>query len=307
MEALDMFFKEVGKMTNEYSQKEKCEMPSLYTKVKENKNFIELIEKMNTGTQIEANDFEEFASQLDIPDSLNKALEEADPKDPLSAIMLTDIPLEIETECVALLRNKLFSLLPTDRDIYAKIFAKELDSKLYCEFDVLSYIYEKGYEIYFLENSITAYMDAVIEVFAEFNIDLVDHLKEESDFEPEFGDYNDFRAKKYANKSKAIEKKTLEGEKPSTEEISETLLSIFKDNKTILNKFLSRIKNKSGVKVIIEVQALMELRKIRNEDVNRPLWSEISKIQNVGTESNWNTVLNSKHTSQVKAIISEYQ
>lgn len=91
------------------------------------------------------------------------------------------------------------------------------------------------------------------------------------------------------------------------EKVSVLLLGIFKGDVIILNKFLSRIKNKSGVKVVIEVQALMELKKIRKEDVNRPLWTEISKIQNVGTESNWNAVLNSKHISQVKAIISEYQ
>lgn len=92
-----------------------------------------------------------------------------------------------------------------------------------------------------------------------------------------------------------------------TEKVSALLLSIFKDDTAILNKFLSRIKGKSGVKVVTEVQALMELKKVRKEDVNRPLWTEISKIQNVGTESNWNAVLNSKHVSQVKAITSEYQ
>lgn len=92
-----------------------------------------------------------------------------------------------------------------------------------------------------------------------------------------------------------------------TEKVSALLLSIFKGDVTMLNKFLSRIKGKSGVKVAIEVQALMKLNKVRKEDVNRPLWTEISKIQNIGTESNWNTVLNSKHISQVEAIISEYQ
>ena len=117
MDTINIFFKEVSKITNEYSQKEKCEMPSLYNKVKENKDFIELIDKMKAGTQIEANDFEKFA--------------EANPKDPLSVIMLPDIPLDIEMECVSLLRNKLFSLLPADRDIYAKIFARELDAKLF--------------------------------------------------------------------------------------------------------------------------------------------------------------------------------
>lgn len=40
MEALNIFFNEVSKITNEYSQKGECEMPSLYNKVKENKNFF---------------------------------------------------------------------------------------------------------------------------------------------------------------------------------------------------------------------------------------------------------------------------
>ena len=88
---------------------------------------------------------------------------------------------------------------------------------------------------------------------------------------------------------------------------SENLLSIFKNDQKILDAFLLRIKGKSGVKVVIEVQALMKLNKIRKEDINRPLWTEISKIQNIGTESNWNTVLNSKHTLQVEAIVNEYQ
>lgn len=307
MEALNVFFKEVNKITNEYSQKGKCEFSSIFNQAKENKDFIELTEKRKAGSEIQISDIERLAEKLVIPESIAKAFETINPQDPFSIFMLPDVSIELEKKSISLLRNKLFSLSPRDRDIYARIFAREFDSKLYCEFDAISYIYENGYKVYFLENSITAYMDSVIEVFAEFDINLVEYLKEESDFEPEFGDYNDFRAKKYANKSEAIEKQILEGEKPSTEEISETLLSIFKGDKTILNKFLSRIKNRTGVKVIIEIQALMELRKIRNEDVNRPLWSEISKIQNVGTESNWNTVLNSKHSSQIKAIISEYQ
>ncbi len=88
---------------------------------------------------------------------------------------------------------------------------------------------------------------------------------------------------------------------------SENLLSIFKNDKETLDIFLLRIKGKSGVKVVVEVQALMKLNKIRKEDINRPLWMELSKIQNIGTESNWNSVLSSKHTQQVEAIVNEYQ
>lgn len=88
---------------------------------------------------------------------------------------------------------------------------------------------------------------------------------------------------------------------------SEELLSIFRNDKKILETFLFRIKGESGVKVVIEVQALMELNKIRKEKVNRPLWMELSKIQDIGTESNWNSVLNSKHIKQVKAVVNEYQ
>lgn len=88
---------------------------------------------------------------------------------------------------------------------------------------------------------------------------------------------------------------------------SEELLSIFRNDKKILDTFLFRIKGESGVKVVIEVQALMELNKIRKEKVNRPLWKELSKIQYIGTESNWNSVLNNKHIKQVKAVVNEYQ
>lgn len=259
MEALNIFFNEVSKITNEYSQKGECEMPSLYNKVKENKNFIELVDKMKAGILIEANDFEEFAIQIEIPDSLNKSFEETDPEDPFSAIMLSDVPLEIEKECVALLRNKLFSLLPTDRDIYAKIFARELDSKLFCEFDVISYIYEKGYEVRFLENSITAYIDSVIEVFAEFHINLVEYLKEDSEFDPTFGNYNNFCANKYLNESKTkanvsaedslvgINHSCAEPENiPSTNELStkdeysEELIKLFHGNTHLLSDLIGK-------------------------------------------------------------------
>lgn len=259
MEALNIFFNEVSKITNEYSQKGECEMPSLYNKVKENKNFIELVDKMKAGILIEANDFEEFAKQLEIPDSLNKSFEETDPEDPFSAIMLSDVPLEIEKECVTLLRNKLFSLLPTDRDIYAKIFARELDSKLFCEFDVISYIYEKGYEVRFLENSITAYIDSVIEVFAEFHINLVEYLKEDSEFDPTFGNYNNFCANKYLNESKTKANVSAEdslvginhsctepenipitNELSTKDEYSEELIKLFHGNTHLLSDLIGK-------------------------------------------------------------------
>ena len=53
MEALNIFFKEVNKITNEYSQKEKCEMPSVFNQAKENKDFIELTEKIKAGSEIQ--------------------------------------------------------------------------------------------------------------------------------------------------------------------------------------------------------------------------------------------------------------
>lgn len=216
MEALNIFFKEVNKITNEYSQKEKCEMPSVFNQAKENKDFIELTEKIKAGSEIQISDIERFAEKLVIPDSIAKAFEAISPQDLFSIFMLPDVGFELENECISLLRNKLFSLSPIDRDIYAGIFAREFDSKLYCEFDVIDYIYEKGYITYPLEHSITAYMDAVIETFAEFNINLVEYLKKDSDFEQEFGDYNDFRAKKYAEKSTPEKEETPEDASEAT-------------------------------------------------------------------------------------------
>lgn len=90
-------------------------------------------------------------------------------------------------------------------------------------------------------------------------------------------------------------------------EYSEILLGIFKNDKKTLQHFLNRIKGKSGVAVVIEVQALMKLNKIRNEDVFRPLWTEITKIQDVKSESNWNACFGEKHTKKVEAIIPEYK
>lgn len=152
-------------------------MPSVFNQAKENKDFIELTEKIKAGSEIQINDIEQFAEKLVIPDSITKAFEAISPQDLFSVFMLPDVGFELENECISLLRNKLFSLSPIDRDIYAGIFAREFDSKLYCEFDVIDYIYEKGYITYPLEHSITAYMDAVIETFAEFNINLVEYLK----------------------------------------------------------------------------------------------------------------------------------
>jgi len=90
-------------------------------------------------------------------------------------------------------------------------------------------------------------------------------------------------------------------------EYSEVLLGIFKNDEKTLRHFFNRIKGKSGVAVVIEVQALMKLNKIRREDVFRPLWTEITKIQDVKSESNWNACFNKKHTEKVEVIIAEYK
>lgn len=295
MDALNIFFKEVNKVTNEYSQKEKCEIPSLFNQSKESPEFIELTQKIKKGDEIQTSDFERFAESLVISDSLSKALEAVNPQDPFSVFMLPDISVELENECISLLRSKLFALSPKDRSIYAKIFAREFDSKLYCEFDAINYIYEKGYETYPLEHSITAYMDAAIETFADFNIDLVEYLKRDSDFDPEFGDYNDFRAKKYARKSDMSETPTSKGviKKDSKQECITDYLNLKDDKKC---EWVSEGEKCDTVKELAKFIAQSYTAKILQKPAQKRgggLWNLVRKAFHIeDTDTNRKTIEN---------------
>lgn len=88
---------------------------------------------------------------------------------------------------------------------------------------------------------------------------------------------------------------------------SESLLHIFKGDTKRLNTFLDRIKFKKGSKVVIEVQALIKLGLIREDFKGRSLYLEISKIQNIGTESNWNSAFGNKHNLAVSDAESYYK
>jgi len=110
-----------------------------------------------------------------------------------------------------LLKNRLLEFDEANRIVYAQHFCRDLDSLLYSTFDNIYSLEDIGWEKYYFMNSIKNYVTSAFEVFANSNIDLLPIIKQGSDFENVFGNYNDFRAKRYL--SKPIMDKILPPEK----------------------------------------------------------------------------------------------
>ncbi len=93
-------------------------------------------------------------------------------------------------------------------------------------------------------------------------------------------------------------------------QVSENLLSIFLNDKNILQKFLFAIKGKDGVTVTDEVDALARLKKIDESEKGDTLWNE---LHNMGcytkTRQNWNSRLKKQGRSrtEIAKIQEKYQ
>ena len=92
--------------------------------------------------------------------------------------------------------------------------------------------------------------------------------------------------------------------------MTDKLKSIFHNDLIILQKFLQRIKNKKGVKIVDEVVALVEMGKIDDEEKGEDLRKELAILgYDTTTKQNWSNALNKggRIQSDIKKIQAKYQ
>lgn len=78
-----------------------------------------------------------------------------------------------------------------------------------------------------------------------------------------------------------------------------TLLALFGGQSKVLAKFVERMKElKKPSLIIADAQCLIDLGVIDNENKLQPLYDELSKINKIGSLSNWNITFGTKHAKQ---------
>lgn len=75
----------------------------------------------------------------------------------------------------------------------AKAFCHGFDSKLYLILDEIENMESSGYNGKWIKEDINVILDETFSAFAKFDIDLSTFLKENSDYEKRFGNYDEFR------------------------------------------------------------------------------------------------------------------
>ena len=120
---------------------------------------------------------------------------------PKSLKSLIDDPYnEIAEKDLSTIKKKMLSFPNNeDRILFARLLSKEFDSTLYNACDWIRYAEEYGYSSFLIYRSIHDLIRDVVSIFADFDIDLIPILKKASDYEKEFGDYNDFRDDRFCN------------------------------------------------------------------------------------------------------------
>jgi hypothetical protein len=78
-----------------------------------------------------------------------------------------------------------------------------------------------------------------------------------------------------------------------------TLLALFGGQSKVLSKFISRMEElKKPSLIIADVQCLIDLGVIDDGNKLQPLYDELSKINKIGSLSNWNITFGTKHAKQ---------
>ncbi|MDH6342937.1 hypothetical protein M2480_002037 [Parabacteroides sp. PFB2-12] len=141
-----------------------------------------------------------------------------------------------------------------NRILYAKLFAKQLDALLYCSYLSLETLEKNGYHVTFLTNDIEQILYDISSIYAHFDIDIVDILKENSDYEENFGSYDKYR----------VLPKSKKEPRDISKHITE-LQFICDDNKETIKQFLEhgytldKLKIKKGVTADIIAKTVMPL------------------------------------------------
>ena len=115
MEVLTVFFEAIDNILIGYTKRGKCELPEFLDKILKREDISSILSKVRDSKEISQeaiqeaiNNFTDLISPDEIPEGLMKLWEEE--KTPLGH-MVPDVSLDIEFQCVELLRNKLFSLI----------------------------------------------------------------------------------------------------------------------------------------------------------------------------------------------------
>lgn len=104
--------------------------------------------------------------------------------------ILDPIPSEFR-ETSNLIKEKLYNLGdPHLRQTYAKDVAIGIDSSLSCVFDHITDLEREGWDSRYTRRAISNFVHDAINHFKLFNIDLIPLLKQSSDFEKEYGNYD---------------------------------------------------------------------------------------------------------------------
>lgn len=74
-----------------------------------------------------------------------------------------------------------------------KAFCYGFDAELYCAFEGIEDLEKRGYRTKWIRKDITETLRSVFRAFSQFNIDLCDYLKVDSDYEKKYGNYDEFK------------------------------------------------------------------------------------------------------------------
>ncbi len=107
--------------------------------------------------------------------------------------LIDSIDFATSNQCVCLVNDKLFSLENSKLNTFSKMFSRELDALLFNAFESIDYVESFGYSAILIKKDISDFMYEIIDIFADFNIDLVSLLKQNSDFEQKYGSYDKWK------------------------------------------------------------------------------------------------------------------
>lgn len=168
---------------------------------------------------------------------------------------------------VNLIRKKLLSIREQEnRQIYAKILAKELDAKLNVVFEIIIDLEKAGCKSLYIKRDLNDFLRDLTSVFSDFKIDIVNYLKEYKDFDPEYGCYEDYRDEAFVEK-KNKENCELEFKDYLIHGNKEALI-------TVLHNLIDGKECKDVTKVLIALEEASFLQRPSNAKLYRSLLKE---------------------------------
>ncbi len=143
----------------------------------------------------DARENEEFVNEkLNTPESKSKLISKIKEFTSSEALIqgkvVNGILIDTKYAITDHLINVLLPLTDESRRIFAKRYARHLDSYLYCVYTDMNELEEKGYITRFIKSDIDEIVDYILDAFDVYGIDLFVYLRENSDYDPKFGSYD---------------------------------------------------------------------------------------------------------------------